>query len=199
MSKSGNAKEKYPLFVIKGENGYVICIISVTYSRIAIVTGATSGIGEATARKFIAAGFGVAGNGRRAEKLNALEKELDPAFCGVAGDAADNAVPERLFESAYVRFGRQADIVVASAGRGLGGSVKDADLAQFEEVIRINLTGAPALLQKAAQNMVDGQQAALVRLLCPAALLPGTNGFRRRDLPGPAAFEGGQYWLFILG
>jgi NADP-dependent 3-hydroxy acid dehydrogenase YdfG len=46
------------------------------YSRIAIVTGASSGIGEATARKFIASGYGVICNARNAEKLSALEKEL---------------------------------------------------------------------------------------------------------------------------
>jgi len=46
------------------------------YSRIAIVTGASSGIGEATTRKFIASGYGVIGNARNAEKLSALEKEL---------------------------------------------------------------------------------------------------------------------------
>ncbi len=58
------------------------------YARIAIVTGATSGIGEATARKFIAAGFGVIGNGRNAAKLAELESEFGSAFRGVAGDAA---------------------------------------------------------------------------------------------------------------
>ena len=45
------------------------------YSLIAIVTGASSGISEATARKFIASGYGVIGNARNAEKLSALEKE----------------------------------------------------------------------------------------------------------------------------
>lgn len=59
------------------------------YSRIAIITGATSGIGEATARKFAASGYGVVGNGRNAEKLRALEPELGAAFAGVAGDASD--------------------------------------------------------------------------------------------------------------
>jgi NADP-dependent 3-hydroxy acid dehydrogenase YdfG len=128
------------------------------YVRIAAVTGATSGIGEATARKFIDAGFGVVGNGRNATKLAALEKEIGPAFCGVAGDAADNIVLEELFSSAGERFGRMPDIVVANAGRGLGGSVKDADLSQFESLLKINVTGALALLQKAAQKMVATQQ-----------------------------------------
>ena len=128
------------------------------YTRIAIVTGTTSGIGEALARKFVDAGFGVVGNGRNAEKLAALENEIGFAFCGVAGNAADNTVLERLFASATERFGKAADIVVANAGRGLGGSVKDVDLSQFEDVLRINVSAALALLQKAAQKMVDAQQ-----------------------------------------
>lgn len=128
--------------------------MSITNSRIAIVTGATSGIGEATARKLIASGYAVVGNGRNAEKLGALEKELGAAFCGIAGDAADSAVLERLFASAIERFKKPADIVVVNAGRGLGGSVKDADLSEFEKVLKINVTGTLALLQKAAQKML---------------------------------------------
>jgi NADP-dependent 3-hydroxy acid dehydrogenase YdfG len=128
------------------------------YERIAIVTGATSGIGEATARKFVSAGFGVVGNGRNAEKLAVLEKETGPAFYGVAGDAGDNAVVRRLFDAAVDRFGREADIVVANAGRGLGGSVKEADLSQFEDVLKINVSGALALVQQAARRMVQTQE-----------------------------------------
>ena len=132
--------------------------MSDNHTRIAIVTGATSGIGEATARKFVAAGFGVIGNGRNAAKLAAIEKELGSAFYGVAGDAADNTVLERLFTSTIERFGISADIVVANAGRGLGGSVKDADLSQFDNMLKTNVTGTLALLQKAAQKMLDGRQ-----------------------------------------
>jgi len=132
--------------------------MSGNYSRIAIVTGATSGIGEATVRKFAAAGFGVVGNGRNATILAAIEKEIGPAFYGVAGDASENTVLEQLFAAVKERFGKPADIVVANAGRGLGGSVKDADLSQFDDLIKINVTGTLALLQKAAQKMVDGQQ-----------------------------------------
>ncbi len=130
------------------------------YSRIAIVTGATSGIGEATARKFVASGFGVVGNGRNEAVLATMEKEIGPAFCGIAGDASDSAVLDRLFSATIERFGKPVDIVVANAGRGLGGSVKDADLSQFEDVMKINVTGTLALLQKAARKMVDGRQSA---------------------------------------
>jgi NADP-dependent 3-hydroxy acid dehydrogenase YdfG len=129
------------------------------YSRIAIITGATSGIGEATARKFIASGYGVVGNGRNVEKLRALEQEMGAAFCGIAGDASDSIVLEQLFASAIERFAKPADIVVANAGRGLGGSVMNADLSKFEEILKLNVTGTLALLQKAAQRMVDEQRA----------------------------------------
>jgi NADP-dependent 3-hydroxy acid dehydrogenase YdfG len=128
------------------------------YSRIAIITGASSGIGEATARRFVAGGFAVVGNARNAEKLRALEQEMGAAFCGVAGDATDSTVLDKLFAAASERFGKPADIVVVNAGRGLGGSVKDADLSKFESVLKLNVTGVLSLLQKAAQRMVAAQE-----------------------------------------
>jgi NADP-dependent 3-hydroxy acid dehydrogenase YdfG len=127
------------------------------HARIAIVTGASSGIGEATARRLVAAGFGVVGNARNVEKLSRMERELGEGFCGVAGDAADVAVIERLFAAAAERYGRPADIVVANAGRGLGGAVTQADLAAFEDILRLNVTGTLALLQQAARQMVARQ------------------------------------------
>ncbi len=126
------------------------------WPRVAIVTGASSGIGEAVARRLVAEGCAVVGNARGADRLDALERELGPAFAGVAGDAADGAVQEALFATARARFGREADLVVVNAGRGLGGAVSAADLSRFEEVVRTNLVGATALLQRAAQRMLAG-------------------------------------------
>lgn len=146
------------------------------YSRIAIITGASSGIGEATARKFVESGFGVVGNARNAEKLHALEQELGAAFCGVAGDAADEALLDRLFSAATERFGRPADIVVANAGRGLGGSVTGADLSRFEEILRLNVKGALALLQKAALKMAGVQQAEFPRRAADIVVLGSVVG-----------------------
>ncbi|QBG48365.1 SDR family oxidoreductase [Verrucomicrobia bacterium S94] len=128
--------------------------------RIAIVTGVTSGIGEATVRKFIADDMQVVGCGRTAEKLETLEQEFGAGFHGVNGDASKPDVIDRLFAAAFDTFGREADIVVANAGRGLSGAVREADLTQLKNLIDINITGTTYLIQKAAQRMVENQKAA---------------------------------------
>lgn len=68
---------------------------------------------------------------------------------------SDFSLLDELFDAAEARYGR-ADIVVANAGRGLGGSVKDADLSKFEEILKLNVTGTLALLQKAAKRLLEG-------------------------------------------
>lgn len=132
--------------------------MTTNYTRVAIITGATSGIGEATAKKFIAAGFAVVGSGRNRDKLESLQNELGQAFAFVAGEAWDDEVIDSLFSTARSEFGREVDLVIVNAGRGLGGSVKDAPLAEFDELIKVNLTGALKLMQKAAQEFTRPEQ-----------------------------------------
>jgi len=170
--------------------------MSDTYTRIAVVTGATSGIGEATVRRFVAAGFGVVGNGRNATKLAALEHEMGPAFCGIAGDAADNIVLERLFALADDRFQKTVDIVVANAGLGLGGSVKDADLTQFENILKINVTGTLALLQKAARKMVGAQQSAYPESAADIVIIGSVVG--RNISPFSAVYGASKFAVHAL-
>lgn len=132
--------------------------MSKNFSRVAIVTGATSGIGEATARKFIDSGFGIVGSGRNQSRLEAMEKKFKTSFSAVVGDAADEIVLDRLFTTAIERFGQPADIVVVNAGRGLGGSVKNADLSELEKMIQVNITAALKLMQRAARNIENRQK-----------------------------------------
>lgn len=127
-----------------------------TSSRIAVVTGASAGIGEAVARSLVASGARVVLNARRKERLDVLVKEFGGAAkaVAVAGDAADQGVIDAMLDAARDRFGQEADLVVVNAGRGLRGSVYDSDTAQWEEVIRINLLGAARLMKSAAERMV---------------------------------------------
>lgn len=129
--------------------------MSQSTQRIAIVTGATSGIGEATARKLVAEGIRVIGSGRTAAKLAQLETELGSHFCSVAGDITDEQVIESLFATALQRFGNYPDIVVANAGRGLGGSVVDSDLEEFQKILQLNVISKLAVLQKSARLMLE--------------------------------------------
>ena len=128
-----------------------------TFKRIALVTGATSGIGEATVRKLVAEGISVIGTGRNAEKLVALETELGADFIGVSGDITSAGIIDTLFAAALARFGKYPDIVVANAGRGLGGSVMESDIAEFEKILQINVTSTLELLQKSARLLVASQ------------------------------------------
>jgi len=165
-------------------------------NRIAIVTGATSGIGEATVRKFIEAGFDVIGNGRTAEKLTALEKELGDRFCGVAGDAGDDALLDRLFDTAAERFGGEADLVVANAGRGLGGSVTTSDLSQFQDLLNINVTGTLLLLQKAARRMVEMQKTAFPQSAADIVIIGSVVG--RHISPFSAVYGASKFAVHAL-
>jgi NADP-dependent 3-hydroxy acid dehydrogenase YdfG len=166
------------------------------YSRIAIVTGATSGIGEAAARKFVASGFGVIGNGRNAARLAELEQELGLAFRGVAGDAGAAAVVDEMLAAPGKFFGRPADIVVANAGRGLGGSVKDADLFQLEELLRTNVTGMTILLQRAARQMVPAQQDAFPRAAADIVVIGSVVG--RHISPFGAVYSATKFAVHAL-
>jgi NADP-dependent 3-hydroxy acid dehydrogenase YdfG len=166
------------------------------WERIAVVTGATSGIGEATVRRFIGAGYGVVGNGRRAAKLAALEDEFGAAFCGVAGDAGEDAVIRTLFAKAGERFGGAADIVVANAGRGLGGSVKDADLSQYEALLKVNVVAVLALLQKAARQMVASQEKAYPRSAADIVIIGSVAG--RHISPFSAVYGASKYAVHSL-
>jgi len=165
-------------------------------SRIAIITGATSGIGEATARKFVVAGFSVVGNGRNGEKLAQLEKELGASFRGVQGDASENDILDKLFIAAEEHFGKPADIVVANAGRGLGGSIKDADLSGFEEMIKLNVTGTLNLLQKAARKMIDGQVENYPKTAADIVILGSTVG--RHISPFSAVYGASKFAVHSL-
>lgn len=170
--------------------------MSENQKRIAIITGATSGIGEATARKFVAAGINVVGNGRTAEKLAAMEKDLGKGFCGVAGDASDETVLDLLFGTAVEQFGGEADIVVANAGRGLGGSVKDADLSEFKELLDLNVTGTLAFLQKAAQRMVKVQETAFPKKAADILIVGSVVG--RHISPFSAVYGASKFAVHAL-
>jgi len=127
--------------------------------RSALVTGASSGIGRAVALDLAARGAAVVVNARREQKLLELAREIEAlgaAAVPVAGDAASPDVIERMLRAAESLAG-PADLVVANAGRGLGGSVLTSDPEQWEEMIRVNITALARLVRAAGEQMIRAE------------------------------------------
>lgn len=123
--------------------------------RIGIITGATAGIGLATARRLAACGARVVVNARRHERLDEVVRELGADRAAAApGDAASPEVIAGILRIARERFG-SADLVVVNAERGLKGSVTESDSAQWEEMVRTNVLGAARLIRAAAEAMLS--------------------------------------------
>ncbi len=170
--------------------------MSEDFLRIAIITGATSGIGEATTRALLQDGFGVVGNGRNEKKLRQMEKEFGKAFHGVAGDATDEQVIDSLFPAAEKHFGRPADTVVANAGRGLGGTVSTVDMKEFREVLNINVTGTVYLLKIAAEKLVALQDGVYPDSAADIVILGSTVG--RNISPFSTAYGSTKFAVHAL-
>jgi 3-oxoacyl-[acyl-carrier protein] reductase len=128
-------------------------------SRIAIVTGASGGIGRAAARRLARDGFTVvvnyAGNAGRAEETVAEIVAAGGVATAVQADVASAADVERLFRSTMDTYG-SIDVVVHCAGimplRPIAGS--DTDV--FDKVIATNLRGTFLVLAQAAQHVASG-------------------------------------------
>ena len=108
---------------------------------VAVITGASAGIGAATARALVEAGAKVALSGRRKERLDALAEELDPdRVIGVPGDVRDAEHNQALVEAAVARWGR-LDTVIANAGIGAYGGILDLADEQLREMVETNYLG----------------------------------------------------------
>ena len=127
-------------------------------NRRALVTGASAGIGRATALELSAAGAAVAVSARRAGRLDELVVEIESAggaAFALPADASDNAAVDRLWADATEKLGGPPDLVVVNAGRGLQGGVLSSDESVWEGMFRLNVLGAMHLMKIAAEALRD--------------------------------------------
>jgi clavulanate-9-aldehyde reducatase len=108
--------------------------------RVAVVTGASSGIGEATARALSAAGASVALGARRTDRLEALASGLEGETLVRAVDVSDEEQAREFVQAAHDELGG-LHILVNNAGVMLLGPVADADTEDWRRMISVNLLG----------------------------------------------------------
>jgi short-subunit dehydrogenase len=142
--------------------------------RVAVVTGASSGIGAALARALAGRGATLALVARRAERLHALAEEIAGAGGRASvhpGDVADRAVVERSAEEILHQHGR-ADLLVNNAGFVHHGLVKDHPPADVERLVATNLLGTLHWTQALLPALRARREGWIVNVSSFAALIP---------------------------
>lgn len=139
--------------------------MTILANKVAIITGASSGIGHATAKLFAQEGAKLVLTARRKDMLDALVAEITASggqAVAVAGDVRDEALAQALVDTAVSRFGG-LDVAFNNAGiLGAMGPTTDIDLAGWNETLEANLTSAflgakyqiPALLKRRGGSLI---------------------------------------------
>ncbi|WP_061558214.1 SDR family oxidoreductase [Mycobacterium simiae] len=132
--------------------------------RVAVVTGASSGIGAATARSLAALGFHVVAVARRADRINALAKEIDGS--AIVADVTDEVAVQTLASA----VGR-VDVLVNNAGgaRGLA-PVAEADLEHWRWMWETNVLGTLRVTRALLPKLIDSGDGLIITVTSGAAL-----------------------------
>jgi NAD(P)-dependent dehydrogenase (short-subunit alcohol dehydrogenase family) len=123
--------------------------------KVAVVTGGNSGIGLATAKRFVAEGAHVFITGRRQAELDAAVSQIGKNVRGVQGDVSNLADLDRLYATVKQQKGR-VDVLFANAGLGELVPLGQITEAHFDKTFGVNVKGTLFTVQKALPLMPDG-------------------------------------------
>ncbi len=123
--------------------------------KVAVITGGTSGIGLATAKRFVAEGARVFVSGRRRSEIDRAVDEIGGDVVGVQGDVSNLADLDRLYETLGREAGR-IDVLFANAGVGEYLPLGQVTEGHFDKTFGINVKGTLFTVQKALPLMPDG-------------------------------------------
>lgn len=141
--------------------------------KIAVITGANSGIGLASAKRFVNEGARVFMTGRRQAELDRATEEVGNGARGVQGDVASITDLERLYDVVRQEAGK-IDILFANAGGGEFAPLPEITEEQYERTFATNVRGTLFTVQKALPLLVDG---ASIILTGSTAATTGTPAF----------------------
>lgn len=147
--------------------------------KVAVVTGASSGIGEATVRTLSARGASVVLASRAEEKLGFLAREISAAggrALAVKCDVADRSSVKEMVERAVGEFG-PVDVLVNNAGLGLSGRVAELRPDDLRYVFDVNLLGPLNCVQEALAHMPRGGRIINVSSVVGKRAIPKVGGY----------------------
>lgn len=122
--------------------------------KVALVTGATSGIGQACAMAFAQAGAKVVCVGRKTEALKELERKIGADVLTIEADLAETEAPARVVARALEVFGG-IDILVNAAGHISNGTIENTALEAWDDMMNVNVRASFQLMQKALPSLIE--------------------------------------------
>jgi len=163
-------------------------------NKVALVTGGSSGIGLATAKRFVAEGAYVFITGRRQTELDAAAKELGGNTATVRGDVADLADLDELFAAIKEQKGR-LDVLFANAGGGSLVPLGQITEEHFDKTFNTNVRGLLFSVQKALPLMPPGSS---IILNASITSIKGTPAFSVYSATKAAVRSFARTWTLDL-
>jgi NAD(P)-dependent dehydrogenase (short-subunit alcohol dehydrogenase family) len=157
--------------------------------QVAVVTGASSGIGSRIARVLHAAGATVVRAARRKDRLDELASTLERAAVYVC-DVADELQCQSLIDSTVERYGR-IDILVNNAGIGTRGAAEDFPVEEFRRTFDVNVNGTFALSRAAAGYMLPQGRGSIINIA-------SVSGMRSLSIAKMPAYTASKAALIML-
>ena len=149
--------------------------------QVALITGASSGIGQATARALLAAGADLVVVGRRSERVEAFAVEAQAhgrRSVAVVGDASDEATAMRAVETAQREFGR-IDILVNNVGIGIYKNLVQTSVADYDAMMNTNMRSTFLFTRHVAPILIEQGHGTIINV----SSMAGVMGF-----PGEAVY-----------
>lgn len=137
-----------------------------TYHKTAIVTGASSGIGRATARRLAQEGYALVLCGRRQERLTELAQELSSqvAVTTLVFDVGNSAAVQQAFASLPVEF-QQVEVLINNAGNAHGlEPIQQGNIADWDAMIDSNVKGVLYVSHSVIPGMIERQRGTIINI-----------------------------------